>query len=91
LEDRKQQLLYDRPSIKEYLQHCRTKSARVVAAETEQTLIARCGFRRREFYHAELHVCSIRHISHHAAQLSLRLKIDIGQGAPWVGSGWRDA
>lgn len=85
-----QKQVYDRSLIKAYLQHCRSKSARVVAEETEQTLIARCGFERREFSRAELHVCSIRHLQHHTAQLNLRLRILTGDGVPWVGSGWHD-
>ena len=88
LEDRQQQLLYDRPAIKEYVQHCRVKSARVVADETESTLITRCGFSRRNCSRAELHIYNIRHIQHHAAQLSLRLRLETGDGVPWVGSGW---
>ena len=29
-----------------------------------------------------------RHIQHHVAQLSLRLRIDADLEMPWVGSGW---
>jgi hypothetical protein len=89
LEDRQQQLLYERSFIKDYVQHCRAKSGRVVASETQQTLITRCGFSRRDCSRAELHVLNIRHIQHHAAQLSLKLKLDTGEGVDWVGSGWR--
>ena len=39
---------------------------------------------------AELHVYSIRHIQHHAAQLSLRLRLDAGVAIPWIGVGWRE-
>jgi hypothetical protein len=44
-----------------------------------------------DFSRAELHVYNIRHIHHHAAQLSLRLRLDTGRGVDWVGSGWREA
>ncbi|MFT4557409.1 MAG: hypothetical protein ACKVII_12050 [Planctomycetales bacterium] len=90
LEYVEQKQLYDRASIRKYLQHCRTKFARVIAEETEQTLVARCGFERRDFSLAELHVCNVRHIQHHASQLSLHLRRETGEGVPWVGSGWRD-
>ena len=89
LEDRKQQLLYDRSFIKDYVQHCREKSTRVVSNETEQTLTARCGFTRRDCSRAELHVLNIRHIQHHTAQLSLKLKLDTNAGVNWIGSGWK--
>jgi hypothetical protein len=90
LEYVEQKQLYDRPSIRNYLQRCRTKFARVIAEETEQTLIARCGFERREFSRAELHVCNVRHIQHHASQLCLHLRLKTGESVEWVGSGWPD-
>jgi hypothetical protein len=91
LEDRKQQLFYDRPSIKAYLDHCRQKALQVVAAETAESLAAPAGFSSLQFTRAELYVYSIRHIQHHAAQLSLRLRLDFSQDTRWCGSGWRDA
>lgn len=90
LEDRAQVLLYDKPSIKTYLDHCRKKAAEVVGAETVETLAGPSGFERRTFSRAELHVYNIRHIQHHAAQLSLRLRMDSNQDIPWIGSGWRE-
>jgi len=89
-EDRAPQSLYDKSSIKKYMEHCRTKAAQVIAAETADSLNARAGFERRTFSRAELHVYNIRHIQHHAAQLSLRLRLDASQDIPWIGSGWRD-
>ena len=89
LEDRKQQLLYDRPMIRAYLDHCRGKAAEVIAGETAETLGASCGFARRNVSRAELHVSSIRHIQHHAAQLSLRLRLDYQEDIAWFGSRWR--
>ncbi len=90
LEDRAQVLLYDKPSIKTYLEHCRKKATEVIAAETAESLAGPSGFERRTFSRAELHVLNIRHIQHHNAQLSLRLRIDFQQDIPWIGSGWRD-
>ncbi|MBC7817767.1 MAG: DinB family protein [Planctomycetaceae bacterium] len=89
LENRVQVLLYDKPSIKTYLEHCRKKAAEVIAAETAESLAGPSGFERRTFSRAELHVLNIRHIQHHTAQLSLRLRIDSQQDIPWTGSGWR--
>ncbi|MEQ8209269.1 MAG: hypothetical protein RH917_05505 [Lacipirellulaceae bacterium] len=83
---------YEKPFIKAYLQHCREKAARVVAAETEETLAERPGFEWITVVKSrdEFHLYIIRHIHHHAAQLSLRLRLDTGEGVGWVGSGWRN-
>ena len=89
LEDRKPELRYDKAPIKKYLEHCREKAAQVLAAETAETLAARSGFEWLAFSRAEVHVYNIRHLQHHAAQLSLRLRIDAGTDVPWVKSGWR--
>lgn len=90
-EDRPQQWLYDRPTIRLYVQHCRSKLAETIAAETAASLAAPCGLPRRTFSRAELYVYNTRHIQHHAAQLSLRLRLDHGVDIPWVSSGWREA
>ena len=90
LEDRPPTLRYDKTSIKRYMTHCRNKASEVVAAETAETLKAQPGFKWLTFSRAEVHVCNIRHIQHHAAQLTLRLRIDAKVDIPWVRSGWRD-
>jgi hypothetical protein len=88
-EDHEPTRLYDRAGINAYLEHCRSKASQTIAAETADSLCAPCGFARRTFSRAELYVYGIRHIQHHAAQLSLRLRIDAAADIPWVGSGWR--
>ncbi len=90
LEDRVQVAMYEKEPIKVYLEHCRKKAAEVIAAETADTLAARSGFDWHAFSRAELYVYTIRHIQHHAAQLSLRLRIDHGENIPWIGSAWRE-
>ena len=89
-EDRAPVRLYEQASIRTYLDYCRSKASEVIAAETADTLSARSGFKWRDFSRAELHVYNIRHIQHHAAQLSLRLRLDVNEGVAWVGSGWRE-
>jgi hypothetical protein len=91
LEDRAPVLLYERAWSKIYLQHCRKKAQEVALTESVESLNARAGFARKLFSRAELHVSNIRHIQHHAAQLSLRLRIGFQQVVPWFGSGWSDA
>ena len=90
LEDRAPVLLYDKPSIMKYMEHCRRKASEVIARESSETLSARAGFERWTFSRAELYVHNLRHIQHHASQLSLRLRIDFDEQIPWFGSGWRD-
>ena len=89
LADHAPRLLYERPAIQNYLAYCRQRALAAIAAETADSLSGPCGFGRKTFSRAELHVYSIRHIQHHAAQMSLRLRIDAGVDVPWVGSGWR--
>ena len=91
LEDRVQVLLYDKPGIKAYCGHCRNKASQVIAAETEDSLQAPVWIRAKGVLRAELYVVNIRHIQHHAAQLSLRLRLDAKESIPWVASGWRES
>lgn len=91
LEDRAPVLLYDKASIKKYMQHVRSKAPAALGAELAESLGAWCGFQRKTISRAELYVYNIRHIQHHAAQLSLRLRLDDQTDIPWVGSGWRNA
>lgn len=90
LEDRVPQAVYEQPAIKKYLTQCRDKASAVIAAETAETLAVRPGFDWLQFSRAEVHVYNIRHIHHHAAQLSLRLRIDTGEDIPWVRTGWQE-
>ncbi len=89
LEDRKQQLLYDKKSIITYMAFCRRKASEVIVAETADTLSAPCGFDWLPFSRAELYVYSIRHVQHHAAQLILRLRLSADMDIPWAKLGWR--
>lgn len=90
LEWREPVLLYERPFVLQYLQHCRTKAKEAVASETANSFDGPSGFPRRNFTRAELYVYSLRHIHHHAAQLSLRLRISHDIDIPWIGSGWTE-
>jgi hypothetical protein len=90
LEPREPVALYERAWIKLYLRHVRSKAAAVIAAETSDSLQAPCGFPPKTFSRAELYVYNLRHVQHHAAQLSLRLRLDGRIDTPWIGSGWRE-
>jgi hypothetical protein len=90
LEDRPQRLLYDKAAIRDYLAFCGRKLRDALAAETEESLPGSCGFRRRgDLSRAELYVYNLRHVQHHAAQLSLRLRLDVHEDIPWIAAGWQ--
>lgn len=81
---------YDREFIGLYLAHCRDKARSAIAGFTEGTLKADSGFHWIKGSAAEVHIYNIRHIQHHAAQLSLRLRLDSDADVPWVRSGWEE-
>lgn len=89
LEDRVQRNTYDRATTSKYLGHCRAKASDTMASETAESLLGASGFDWRKCSRLELHIYNIRHIQHHAAQMSLRLQLDHQVDIPWVGSGWR--
>ena len=91
LEDRPQVLLYEKPFVLSYLQSVRRKAQTTIALESADVLAGPSGFRRRKCSRAELHVYNIRHIQHHAAQLSLRLRLDAQIDIPWVSRAWRES
>jgi len=73
-----------------YLAVCRRKAVETLAAETLESLQGPSGFSKLRFSRGELHLYNIRHVQHHAGQLSayLRRAADDGKGS-WIKSGWR--
>ncbi len=76
---------FDKRLILDYVQLCREKASASVAAETDTSLSGPSGFDWYKIPRGEFHLNNIRHIQHHAAQMSLALRrsddIEIG----WVG------
>jgi uncharacterized damage-inducible protein DinB len=77
-----------------YVTICRQKMVESLAAETSDSLQGWSGFSWRKISRCELHIYNIRHIQHHAGQLSAYLRrVDATLGnpktLPWVGDGWR--
>lgn len=91
MENRPQTLMYDKAFVLSYLQYVRKKAAETIARETADVLAGPSGFHWRKCTRAELHVYNIRHIQHHAAQLSLRLRTDANVDIPWVSHAWKEA
>ena len=81
--------VYEKNALRKYVKYCRSKASEVLASETAESLKAPCGF-KWDVSRAELYMFNIRHIQHHSGQLSMRLRMDAGEGIPWIGSGWRE-
>jgi prepilin-type processing-associated H-X9-DG protein len=88
MENRAPENEYERPFLEAYLQHCRDKCERVIGEMTAESLAEPSGFDWIHGSMGEVHVYNIRHIQHHAAQLSLRLRLSHEFDVPWVKSGW---
>lgn len=91
LEDRPHVLLYEKPFVLSYLRQVRLKAQETVARESADVLSGPSGFHWRKCSRAELHVYNIRHVQHHAAQLSLKLRLDAHVDIPWVSDTWKDS
>ena len=78
---------YPKETIIEYVQICRDKAARIIARETPDSLEGPCGFWWYKIPRGEFHLNSIRHIQHHAAQMSLYLRKSAGIGIDCVPTG----
>lgn len=90
LKPERPQASYEKGFVRSYLEYCRNKAKTVLAAETDESLAHRPGFDWLDIPRAEVHVYNIRHLHHHAAQLSLHLRRKTGEGAAWQSSGWAE-
>jgi hypothetical protein len=77
-----------------YVPICRQKMREALAAETAESLQGPSGFAYRKFTRGELHVYNLRHVQHHAGQLSAYLRrvdpaLSDHKALPWIGTGWR--
>jgi hypothetical protein len=70
-----------------YADICREKARETIAAETRETLEGPSGFPRYPVSRAEMHLCNIRHIQHHAGQLIAFLR-HMQVDTRWVRTGW---
>ena len=75
---------YSRESILEFLAFCRDHArTRIAALE----LTAESGFPWLPFGPVERLAYNLRHLQHHAGQLSERIRQDTGDGVAWVSRG----
>lgn len=80
---------YDKATMLQYSDHCRAKISEIISAETEESLAGPSGFSWYPIPRAEFLLVNIRHVHHHAAQLSLHLRKASGIEINWVSSGWK--
>src|SRR5688572_5077449 len=74
-----------------YVEMCRQKLLETLAAETAESLQAPCAIPWRKFSRGELHLYNLRHVQHHAGQLSAFLRrVDPAladhKALPWIGT-----
>lgn len=80
---------YERDVLLGYVDHCRGKAARVMAAETAESLAGPSGFPWYKVTRAEFWLINQRHVYHHVAQLALMLRNKAGVAIDWIGHGWK--
>ena len=83
LKDRPPRNHYERDACRRYLGFCRDKSRRTLRLTTKAALMGDSGFPRRNMSRLALHIYTIRHIQHHAAQLGLRHQLGGGRALTW--------
>jgi len=81
-------MTYGRDFIQAYFAFVLAKGRVSIPAESDETLRGDSGFAYRKFSRLELHIYSIRHVQHHAAQLGLRTQLLAGKTLAWASSGW---
>ena len=81
----------EKTAILEYIQHCREKAVKSIESETAESLQGPSGFSWYPISRVEFHINNIRHVQHHAAQMSLALRRSVGLNVGWVGTGFREA
>lgn len=78
---------YNRDELLSYLEHDRGRLRAAMLALTDERASAHCGIERFPFNGAELHLYTLRHVQHHAAQLNLLLRQATDSAPRWVRRG----
>ncbi|HLJ60355.1 MAG TPA: DinB family protein [bacterium] len=84
---------FDKSELSAYVAICRQKAVATLAAETRESLERNSGFAWLPFSRGELHVYNIRHVQHHAGQLSAYLRridetLQNRTALKWIRTGW---
>lgn len=78
----------EKSELLQYMAICLGKLRESLGVESAEDLTRPCGFPRKSFSRAELHLYNMRHVMHHTGQLSAflrRLEVDPN----WVSTGWK--
>lgn len=81
---------YDQATLRGYVQHCKRRAIESIESETSESLAGTSGFSWYKIPRSEFHLNNIRHLQHHAAQMSLHLRNSSDVDVRWVGSGFKD-
>ncbi len=88
LEYKKARNLYSKNECANYLKHALEKCRMTLFHASDESLNEKPPIRPSIATRLELHIYSIRHIQHHAAQLGLRIQLLTKKEMDWFGSGW---
>lgn len=69
-----------------YLALCRRLARESIGRESAESLAGPSGFARRKISRLEMHIYNLRHVQHHAGQLSASLR-RVGVDTRWVSAG----
>lgn len=75
---------YDKSTLLTYTDFCIAKTDQIVMNESESVLRGPSGFSWLEFPRVGVHQYNIRHVQHHAGQLSAFLNREQGAATKWV-------
>lgn len=78
--------VHTRERLLDYADHCLAKSQETFARLTDERALERCGFWWYELNVGEFLLNNLRHVQHHAGQLSLLLRRRADVGVDWLGT-----
>lgn len=78
--------VYTREELLNFLDHCRRKAKRMLAALSDENPGPRYSFRWGDVSWVELQIYNLRHVQHGAAQLNLILRQELNDAPRWVGA-----
>lgn len=79
---------YTKAILLDYVDMCRSKVSDMVASESAESFAGPSGFWWYKVPRAEMYLCNLRHVQHHAGQMSLCLRTAGEPGVDWVATGW---
>lgn len=76
--------IYTKEEILGFLEYCRKKCKSVIDNITEENINTRWTEPGKDFLMLELLMYNMRHVQHHAAQMNIMLRKEIGNAPRWV-------